>query len=51
MQDWVDETALTGSRYTYVVTALDRLWNESRPSQVRGSSDLLGARREVSRCP
>ncbi|MGW6006328.1 glycoside hydrolase family 10 protein [Oerskovia enterophila] len=35
VQDWVDETALTGRRYTYVVTALDRLWNESRPSQVR----------------
>ncbi|WP_227748233.1 glycoside hydrolase family 10 protein [Oerskovia douganii] len=35
VQDWVDETALTGRRYTYAVTALDRLWNESRPSGVR----------------
>ncbi|MHA7135143.1 glycoside hydrolase family 10 protein [Oerskovia turbata] len=35
VQDWVDETALAGRRYTYAVTALDRLWNESRPSGVR----------------
>ncbi|MEV4533085.1 family 10 glycosylhydrolase [Asanoa sp. NPDC049518] len=28
-QSFVDSTAQPGQRYTYVVTALDRLWNES----------------------
>ena len=29
-QSWVDGTAEPGRAYTYQVTALDRLWNESR---------------------
>ncbi|BCB80125.1 family 10 glycosylhydrolase [Phytohabitans flavus] len=29
---YVDTTAAPGARYTYYVTALDRLWNESTPS-------------------
>ncbi|GIF70467.1 lipoprotein [Asanoa ishikariensis] len=28
-ESYVDDTAQAGRRYTYVVTALDRLWNES----------------------
>jgi uncharacterized lipoprotein YddW (UPF0748 family) len=35
VQDWTDGTAVAGTTYTYAVTALDRLWNESRPSRVR----------------
>jgi hypothetical protein len=31
----VDKTAVPGTRYTYVVTALDRLWNESPASPPR----------------
>jgi uncharacterized lipoprotein YddW (UPF0748 family) len=30
---YVDATAEHGSHYTYVVTALDRLWNEGEPSR------------------
>jgi uncharacterized lipoprotein YddW (UPF0748 family) len=29
---WTDPTALPGHRYTYFVTALDRVWHESVPS-------------------
>ncbi|MFF2369837.1 glycoside hydrolase family 10 protein [Agromyces sp. NPDC058110] len=32
-QEWVDTSAVAGTRYTYVVTALDRVWNESAPSR------------------
>jgi len=35
VQHWTDRTAAPGTRYTYAVTALDRVWNESRPSGVR----------------
>jgi hypothetical protein len=35
VETFVDETAERGSRYTYVVTALDRSHNESRPSLPR----------------
>jgi uncharacterized lipoprotein YddW (UPF0748 family) len=35
MKSYVDTTAAPGSRYTYVVTALDRLWNESPASPPR----------------
>lgn len=35
VQDWTDGSAVEGTSYTYAVTALDRLWNESRPSRVR----------------
>jgi uncharacterized lipoprotein YddW (UPF0748 family) len=31
-QTYLDTTAAPGQRYTYFVTALDRLWNESLPS-------------------
>lgn len=31
-EHFTDATAVTGMTYTYVVTGLDRLWNESRPS-------------------
>ncbi|WP_166848195.1 glycoside hydrolase family 10 protein [Isoptericola sp. BMS4] len=34
-QTFTDATAVPGQAYTYVVTALDRLWNESRPSRTR----------------
>ncbi|GAA1844487.1 glycoside hydrolase family 10 protein [Agromyces salentinus] len=34
-QEWVDATADPGRTYTYAVTALDRVWNESAPSRVR----------------
>ena len=34
---WTDETAVAGTTYTYAVTALDRVWNESRPSRVRSA--------------
>ena len=30
---WTDTTA-AGQRYTYVITGVDRLWNESIPQQV-----------------
>ena len=29
---WTDETATPGQRYTYVVTALDRAYRESAPT-------------------
>jgi uncharacterized lipoprotein YddW (UPF0748 family) len=32
---WTDTTAVAGHRYTYYVTALDRLWHESIPSPPR----------------
>jgi len=32
-QSFTDATAEPGTTYTYAVTALDRLWNESRPSR------------------
>ena len=35
LQGYTDATAAIGERYTYAVTALDRLWNESRPSSTR----------------
>ncbi|WP_418275217.1 glycoside hydrolase family 10 protein [Isoptericola jiangsuensis] len=35
VQELVDTTAEPGTDYTYVVTALDRVWNESDPSHVR----------------
>jgi len=34
-QGWLDGTAEAGRRYTYAVTALDRVWNETAPSRVR----------------
>jgi uncharacterized lipoprotein YddW (UPF0748 family) len=34
-QTFVDTTAEPGKRYTYFVSAVDRLWNESRPSPPR----------------
>ena len=34
-QSYVDSSAVAGHRYTYVVTALDRTWNESLPSPPR----------------
>ncbi|MFI2703892.1 glycoside hydrolase family 10 protein [Cellulosimicrobium composti] len=37
VQDFLDPTAVRGRRYTYAVTALDRVWNESAPSKVRWS--------------
>lgn len=33
-QAWVDTSAAAGERYTYVVTGVDRLWNQSTPQQV-----------------
>ncbi|MFE6968477.1 glycoside hydrolase family 10 protein [Isoptericola sp. NPDC057653] len=36
-QHFTDTTAAPGERYTYVVTALDRVWNESRPSRPRSA--------------
>ncbi|MCB7135672.1 glycoside hydrolase family 10 protein [Cellulosimicrobium marinum] len=35
VQHWTDEAADPGTSYTYVVTALDRVWNESAPSHAR----------------
>ncbi|MCA5891904.1 family 10 glycosylhydrolase [Isoptericola sp. NEAU-Y5] len=35
LQEFTDTTAVPGERYTYVVTALDRVWNESGPSRAR----------------
>jgi uncharacterized lipoprotein YddW (UPF0748 family) len=35
VQRFVDSTAEAGREYTYAVTALDRLWNESAPSRAR----------------
>ncbi|MCP2265075.1 Uncharacterized lipoprotein YddW, UPF0748 family [Promicromonospora thailandica] len=35
VHSWLDTTAAPGVRYTYVVTALDRVWNESGPSRPR----------------
>ena len=35
VQRFVDETAVPGREYTYAVTALDRIWNETAPSGVR----------------
>ena len=35
VQSYVDVTAEPGKTYTYYVTALDRLWNESQPSPPR----------------
>ncbi|MFP3713813.1 glycoside hydrolase family 10 protein [Puerhibacterium sp. TATVAM-FAB25] len=34
-QRWTDTTAAPGTAYTYAVTALDRVWNETAPSRVR----------------
>jgi hypothetical protein len=34
-RSFVDSTAVAGHGYTYVVTALDRLWNESPASPPR----------------
>jgi uncharacterized lipoprotein YddW (UPF0748 family) len=38
-QTYVDTTAESGQRYTYFVTAVDRLWNESAPSPPRRVAD------------
>lgn len=35
VQRFLDATAEVGREYTYAVTALDRLWNESAPSGIR----------------
>ena len=35
VQSWVDTSAEAGTHYTYAVTALDRVWNETDPSQPR----------------
>ncbi|ACQ80026.1 protein of unknown function DUF187 [Beutenbergia cavernae DSM 12333] len=35
VQDYLDASAVPGTPYSYAVTALDRLWNESAPSRVR----------------
>ena len=35
VQRFVDTTAEPGRQYSYVVTALDRIWNESAPSKAR----------------
>ena len=35
VQSWLDTSAERGRTYTYVVTALDRVWNETDPSQPR----------------
>ena len=35
LHEFTDTTAVRGERYTYVVTALDRVWNESGPSRPR----------------
>ncbi len=34
-QWWLDAAAEAGTRYTYAVTGLDRVWNETAPSRVR----------------
>ena len=36
-QGWLDTGAEAGTRYTFAVTALDRVWNETAPSRVRTS--------------
>ena len=36
-QGWLDAGAEAGTRHTYAVTALDRVWNETAPSRVRTS--------------
>jgi uncharacterized lipoprotein YddW (UPF0748 family) len=38
VQRFLDASAAAGSQYTYAVTALDRVWNESAPSRVRTAS-------------
>ena len=35
LQSWLDASAAPGADYTYAVTALDRVWNETDPSQPR----------------
>jgi uncharacterized lipoprotein YddW (UPF0748 family) len=35
IQSWLDTSAAPGTEYTYAVTALDRVWNETDPSQPR----------------
>ncbi|GAA2244425.1 family 10 glycosylhydrolase [Promicromonospora sukumoe] len=35
VQSWLDTSAERGAEYTYAVTALDRVWNETDPSQPR----------------
>lgn len=37
VQSWLDTSAASGTDYTYVVTALDRVWNETEPSRPRGT--------------
>lgn len=37
VQSWLDSSAASGRDYTYVVTALDRVWNETRPSRARST--------------
>jgi uncharacterized lipoprotein YddW (UPF0748 family) len=38
VQRFVDTTAVASTAYSYAVTALDRVWNESGPSAVRPAS-------------
>lgn len=33
LQNFTDSTAVAGQRYTYAISALDRVANESRPSE------------------
>lgn len=35
VQSWLDASAAPGTDYTYAVTALDRVWNETDPSRPR----------------
>lgn len=35
LQSWFDASAAPGTDYTYAVTALDRVWNETDPSRAR----------------
>ncbi|WP_369370231.1 glycoside hydrolase family 10 protein [Promicromonospora sp. Populi] len=35
IQSWLDASAVPNLHYTYVVTALDRVWNETGPSRPR----------------
>jgi hypothetical protein len=35
LQSWLDASAAPGTDYTYAVTALDRVWNETDPSRPR----------------
>jgi len=37
LHGFTDATAAPGERHTYAVTALDRVWNESRPSKPRSA--------------